>query len=476
MSRKMNRRDFVQKAGLAGLTAGIVSAGNASTFGNDTPGSGSITLNQSLKVDDQWDVIVVGGGPAGCAAAAAAAREGAKTLLIEAMGALGGMGTAGMVPAWTPYSDGNRLIYQGLAKRVWLESKKGVPHVPESQTAWVDINAEHLKVVYDDLLAQYGVSVLFFSRLASVDMKDDNTINAVVVANKAGLAAYKAKVYIDCTGDGDLAAWAGAKYDVGTEDGETQPMTFCFMVANANTKDFKRTPENPEIHPGNPRSPIYKILETQDYPLIVSNHVCTHLIGEGTIQFNMGHIVGIDPLNPASLSEAMQRGRQQVIQHLAALQRFLPYVYEKAYVVNTADLLGVRETRRIEGAYTFTVDDWLARREFDDSIGRNIYYIDIHKGPVMDDHKYPHYKKGESHGIPYRIMTPKTKHNLLVAGRPVSTDPIAFGSLRIMGCCLVTGEAAGLAAALTAKQNDRNVHNVDIAQLRKRLQEEGQII
>ena len=476
MNEKINRRAFVQKAGLAGLTAGIASVGNASAFGNDAAEAGDVTLNRVLKVDDQWDVIVVGGGPAGCAAAAAAAREGAKTLLIEAMGALGGMGTAGMVPAWTPYSDGNRLIYQGLAKRIWLESKKGVPHIPESQTAWVDINAEHLKVVYDELLTEYGVNVLFFSRLASVDMKDDSTINAIVVANKAGLTAYKAKVYIDCTGDGDLAAWTGAKYAVGTEDGETQPMTFCFMVANANTNGFKRSAENPEIHPGNSNSPIHKILETKEYPLIISDHACASLIGEGTIQFNMGHLAGIDPLDPASLSEAMRRGRQQTIQYLAALQRFLPYVYGKAYVVNTADLLGVRETRRIEGAYTFTVDDWLARREFDDNIGRNIYYIDIHKGPVMNDFKFPHYTKGESHGIPYRILTPRTKNNLLVAGRPVSTDAIAFGSLRIMGCCLVTGEAAGLAAAMAAKQADRNVHNVDVVQLRKRLQEEGQIL
>jgi hypothetical protein len=473
MSNKINRRTFVRNAGLLGLTAGLASQNGLRAADNEA--AGSITLKKELNIDDQWDVIVVGGGPAGCAAAAAAAREGAKTLLIEGMGVLGGMGTAGMVPAWTPYSDGNRLIYQGIAERIWRESKKGVPHVPEAQTHWVDINAEHLKVVYDNLLKQYGVKVLFFTRLASVDMKDDNSINAIVVVNKAGLTAYKANVYIDCTGDGDLAAWAGAKYAVGDKDGDIQKPTFCFMVANVNTKGFKHTEENPEIHPGNPKSPIYKILETKEYPLIIDNHVCTQLVGEETIQFNMGHLEGVNPLDPTSISEAMARGRQQVIQELAALKRFLPKVYGNAYIVNTCNLLGVRETRRIEGDYTFTLEDWLARREFDDSIGRNINYIDIHKGSVMNDYKYPHYKKGESHGIPYRIMTPKGKNNLLVAGRPVSTDEIAFGSLRIMGCCLVTGEAAGLAAAMAVKQADHNVHQIDIAHLRKRLKEEGQI-
>jgi hypothetical protein len=477
MGGKINRRAFVQSAGLLGLTAGLVSPdGLHAAVSEASEAAGSLSLKRELKLDDQWDVIVVGGGPSGCAAATAAAREGAKTLLIEGTGVLGGMGTSGMVPAWTPYSDGNRLIYQGIAEKVWRESKKGVPHVPENQSHWVDINAEHLKVVYDNLVKRHGVKVLFFTRLAGVDMKDDRTVNAIIVVNKAGLTACKAKVYVDCTGDGDLAVWAGAKYAVGDKAGDIQKPTFCFMVANVNTKGFKRTEENPEIHPGNPKSPIYKILETKDYPLIIDNHVCAQLVGEGTVQFNMGHLEGVNPLDPDSLSEAMARGRQQVAQELAALKRFLPQVYEKAFIVNSCNLLGVRETRRIEGDYTFTVEDWLARREFDDGIGRNINYIDIHKGSVMNDFKYPHYKSGESHGIPYRILTPKGKDNLLVAGRPVSTDEIAFGSLRIMGACLVTGEAAGLAAALAAKQSARNVHQIDVAELRKRLKEEGQLL
>jgi hypothetical protein len=474
MNHKINRRSFVRNAGVMGLLGSFLGIRNAQAAEKEQE-KGTLTLNKTVNVDNQWDVIVVGGGPSGCGAATAAAREGAKTLLIEGMGVLGGMGTAGMVPAWTPYHDGNRIIYQGLAEYVWRESKKGVPHVPEHQYHWVDINAEHLKVVYDDLVKKFGVKVLFFTRLASVEMKDDNTVDSIVVVNKAGLSAYKAKVYIDCTGDGDFAAWAGAKFEIGDKEGITQKPTACFMVANVNTKGFKQSEENPEIHPGNPKSPIYKILETKEYPLIIDNHVCTQLVGEGTIQFNMGHLDNVNPLDPTSLSEAMIQGRQQTIQSLTALKRFLPNVYGKAYIVNTFDLLGVRETRRIEGDYTFTIDDWLARREFEDSIGRNINYIDVHKGSVMNDFKYPHYKKGESHGIPYRILTPKGKNNLLVAGRIVSTDEISSGSLRIMGCCLVTGEAAGLAAALAAKQTDHNVHNVDVAHLRNRLKEEGQI-
>ena len=135
--------------------------------------------------------------------------------------------------------------------------------------------------------------------------------------------------------------------------------------------------------------------------------------------------------------------------------------------------MGIRESRRIRCDYTFTVDDWLARREFEDNIGRNCYYIDVHK---KGGKSYPRYKKGESHGIPYRCLTPVGLKNVLVAGRCISTDQAALGSLRVMPPAMVTGEAAGLAAALSARQARPDVHSVDVAQLRRRLVEEGQRI
>lgn len=161
-----------------------------------------------IKTGDQWDVIVVGGGPSGCAAATAAAREGAKVLLIESTGMLGGMGTSGLLNAWCPFTDKEKIIYRGIAERVFLEAKKGVPHSKGND--WVPINTEYLKTVYDDLVTSEGVSVLFFSTMAAVEMKQEGVVDAIVVANKAGLTAYKAKLFIDCTGDGDLATWAGA--------------------------------------------------------------------------------------------------------------------------------------------------------------------------------------------------------------------------------------------------------------------------
>jgi len=462
----MNRRTFVKNTGCLGLAASFPSV--------YLKQQGDLSLQKEIPVNDNWDVIVVGGGPAGCAAAAAAAREGAKTLLIEAMGVLGGMGTAGMVPSWTPVSDGENIIYKGIAEKVFREAKKGVPHVPENQLNWVPIHTEYLKIVYDKLVAEHGVKVLFFSRLAAVEMNTGKTtVKSITIANKAGLTAYKAKIYVDCTGDGDLATWAGVTMFTGNQQGETQMPSFCFALSNVNMEAFRKSPS---LHYTNPNSVIYQILKSNDYPFIIDNHVVNPEVSPGVVQFNIGHLKGLDPLKPEELTEAMFRGRQMVVQYHEALKKYIPEVYGNSSIISTCSLLSVRETRRIEGDYTFTVDDWIARRNFDDSIGRNNYYIDIHIGTSMNDERYAHYKKGETHGIPYRILTPKKINNLLVGGRCVSTDAIAFGSLRVMPACLVTGEAAGLAAALASKQADHNVHRINTQHLRKRLEEEGQFV
>jgi hypothetical protein len=468
----MNRRTFVKKAGYTGLAAGLSTVGSVAGTGRLNE-KGSMRLQKKIPVDSRWDVIVVGGGPSGCAAATAAAREGANTLLIEAMGVLGGMGTAGLVPSWTPVTDGEKFVYGGIAEKVIRESKKGVPQTPADRFDWLPINAEYLKTVYDGLMKEYKVNVRFYTRLAAVEMKSNSEIEAIAVAGKSGLTACKAKVYVDCTGDGDLATWAGAKVFKGNEKGETQLPSFCFALSNVNVEAFHKAPN---LHYTNQNSPIYQILKSGEFPLIIDNHAVTPMIANGTVQFNIGHMRGLDPTNPDSLTEAMFRGRQMVVQYHQALKKYLPAVYGESFIANTCSLLSVRETRRIEGDYIFTIDDWVARRDFDDGIGRNNYYVDVHIGDSMNDERYAHYKKGETHGIPYRILTPGGLTNLLVAGRCISTDSLSFGSLRVMPPCLVTGEAAGLAAALASKQSGHNVHKVDIRQLRKRLKEEGQYI
>lgn len=458
---KISRRDFLQKSGMLLAATAVPSILQA---GEKQP---TLSMKKrKIQIDSDWDVIVVGGGPSGCTAAISAAREGAKTLLIEATGQLGGMGTTGMIPAWCPFSDGEKIIYRGLAEKVFLAAKEGVPHEPANKLDWVAINPEQLMTVYDDLVCASGAKVLFFSRLADVEMASDDTIEAIIVANKNGLSAFKAKVFVDCTGDGDLAVWAGANYFMGNPDEKVQRATLCFSIANVDTYGYMT---NPNLYWENKDSPIHDALKSGKYPLI-DQHSCNNLIGPSVVQFNAGHIDMKNATDPWQVSEAMVKGRKVAAEYLRMLKDYQPQVYGNGFIVKTASLLGIRESRRIEGDYIFTIHDWLERRSFDDEIGRNCYFVDIH----IPGYEAKHYGKGESHGIPYRILTPKGKKNLLTAGRCISADEEALGSLRVMPPALVTGEAAGMAAALAAKQSRPDVHQVDVDFLRKRLREEGQ--
>lgn len=459
-----SRRGFLKTAALLAAAAAIP---HGMTAGSGNRERRMKLADRKISVDDTYDIVVAGGGPAGCAAAIAAASEGSRVLLIEATGNLGGLGTSGMVPAWCPFTDGEKIIYRGLAEKIFLESKKGVPHEPADLYDWATINPEYLIGVYDRMVAQSGADILFFSRVAAVEMASDDKVDAVIVANKDGLTAYRPKILIDATGDGDICAWAGAEYLKGDSDGVLQKSTLCFSVANIDTKAYR---EGPELHSGhNPDSASARASRTGRFPLL-DTHCCHNLVGPGVVQFNANHIEIKDTTDPRQLSDAMRLGRQVADQHLVMLKEFRPDVFRDAFIVKTAIIPGIRDSRRIVGDYLFTGDDWRARRTFDDEIGRNCYFIDIHKSGVPE----VHYSRGESHGIPYRVLTPKGLRNVLVAGRCISTDEEAYGSLRVMPPCLVTGEAAGVAARLATLSASRDVHSVDVTDLRSRLKTRGQ--
>lgn len=459
----MKRRNFLKDISSLGLASVAIGTPLAA----ETPRSSFLPDKSKIPVYDNWDVIVVGGGPSGCAAATAAAREGARTLLIEGTGALGGMGTSGLLNAWCPFTDGDKIIYKGIAEKVFTESKKGVPHIHYDN--WVPINSEYLKVVYDDLVTSTGVSALLFSTMAAVEMKQKGVVDAIIVANKAGLSAYKAKVFIDCTGDGDLAHWAGADFVMGDESGFVQEGTLCFTVSNVDPYEFSLIGN---VHTSRKNSPIHSIYGNPNYPLVKDKHMNDKLIGPGMLGFNAGHVT-VDSTDPVSLTEAIMKGRKLVRQLHEGLVEFEPKSFAASCLASTANLMGIRESRRIKCDYTFTLEDWLARREFEDGIGRNCYYIDVHKQNATE---YPRYKKGESHGIPFGCLTPVDLKNVMVAGRCISTDSYAHGSLRVMPPSLVTGEAVGVAAGQIYKSKSPDIHNIDIKQLRKRLQEVGQLI
>jgi hypothetical protein len=442
---------------------------------------------RDLPLDDRWDVIVAGGGPAGCAAAAACAREGAKVLLVEAAGALGGMGTLGLVPWFCGYGDGERIIARGIAERVLHACRDHTPHLKKAMEqrplSTPAIDPELLKRVYDDLVTGAGAEILFHTAVCAVETGDGGRVDTLIAANKRGLSALRARVYVDCTGDGDLAAWAGAPFEKGDADGGLQPATACFVITNVDEYGLA---SGPSIHFYDPQSPIHKALRSPKYPLIEELHSCFIQIGPGAYGFNTGHVFGVDNTDPASVSQALLRGRKMAAQYRAAFAEYHP-AFANGFLAATGALLGVRETRRITGDYVLTVDDYLARRSFPDEICRNAYGIDVHRSreeslelakKSIDELKEwnrkvtRRLKPGESFGVPYRCLTPRGLRNVLVAGRCISTDRQANGSVRIMACCLNTGEAAGAAAALAAA-GPADVHAVDAAALRNTLKHHG---
>jgi hypothetical protein len=434
---------------------------------------------RDLPLDDSWDVIVVGGGPAGCTAAASAAREGARTLLLEASGSLGGMGTSALVPAWTPFSDKEKIIYRGLAEKVF-RACSDVPHIKKDALDWVAIDPERLKRIYDALVTEAGAAVRFHTQLSAVQREGDR-VDTIVVTNKSGLTAYRAKVFIDCTGDADLSAWAGAPFQKGNEKGEKlMPATHCFALANVDEYALRN---GPSMYGGDADSPIRKIVASGRYPLIPDLHCCSNIVGPGVVGFNAGHIWGVDNTSPESTSAALIQGRKMAEQFRAALAEFHPAAFGNAFLVITGAMMGIRETRRITGDYILTLADYIERRSFADEICRNSYFIDVHwaKEEALDiaysskdwDARCMHYGKGESHGIPYRCLIPKGLDNVLVAGRSISCEQIVQGSVRVMPVCLAMGEAAGLAAAFASSKHEGQVRDVSVGNLRSRLQELG---
>jgi len=438
-----------------------------------------------LPLAHNVDVLVVGGGPAGCAAAIAAAREGANTLLVEQLGFLGGMGTAGLVPAFCPFTDKQKIITRGLGLEILEEMKAGMPHIPANAHDWVPIDPEALKVIYERRVTDAGARILFFTRFVDAPASEDGTISSLVVQNKSGLQRIEAAVVIDCTGDADVAVAAGASFDKGDpQTGALQPCTLCFILAGIDNARLQKWlwADNAKNLLLKPAIAAAKAAGDLNIPEEGANVAYQ---SESTIGLNFSHVYDVDATDADQLSKAHIEGRQ-LIRHLTDFIRKYCPGCENAYLVSSGVQIGVRETRRITGEYTLSLDDYLGRRSFPDEIARSAYYIDIHlsqeqwaqrKGPKSDwEPEQFQYKPGESHGIPYRCLIPRNVANMLVAGRCISTDRTVQGAVRTMPNCLAMGEAAGCAAAIVTKQHAGRVRELDTTALRDRLRHWGQYL
>ena len=432
---------------------------------------------------EQYDVIVAGGGPSGVAAAVAASRNGCNTLIIEQEAYFGGMATIAGVPAFGPFTNGEQDLIGGIGREILEALKKDGYESPFYDRKpdriegidWYPIDPEHLKRVMDDLVMDSGCDVLFHTTVTEVRNKDGK-IEAVRVCNKGGFKWIEADYFIDCTGDGDLAAMAGAMWEYGDEDGRVQSGTLCFRVANIDVNRFMEYVEK-EGENGNLSVASEKAKKDGRFPLNETKVGGMALQADGIAGFNFGHVYDLKPLDPWNKSQAEMEARRNLPELITFLREYVPGM-EKCVLASSGPGLGIRESRRIKGGYTLTKEDYLNRADFPDAIAYYSYPIDIHAAlPEKSEkneklYQTSKYKNGECYGIPYRCLIPQGLKNLAVAGRIISADRIMMSSIRIMSACFATGQAAGTAAALGIKAGGIDLGDIDTDILRKWLREQ----
>lgn len=423
-------------------------------------------FSREVPVKKRVDVCVVGGGPAGVAAAVTAARRGATVFLAEALGCLGGLGTAGGVPCFMTFADGVNFYADGFGRELLERLNKEVNYGFEGRC----INTERLKRLYDDMCEESGVELSLFTDFIGAEAEGE-TVKAAIFNAKSGLFAVEAGVFIDCSGDGDLAARAGGEFMYGDAKGDVMPSTLCSHWAGIDWKKFYASATPVQKH-------LLKAFGEGVFRNNDPHHTGINPSGAALGGGNMGHLFGLKPLDEASLTSGMVEGRRQSVEFENFYRNYVPG-FENAELSFTASIVGVRASRRVVGDYILGLEDYRARRVFDDEIGRYCYPIDVHPASpsAADQEAFRHliqdlhYNNGESYGIPYRSLTVKGLKNLLVAGRCLSADTYMEASIRVMPGCYITGQAVGMAAHLAL--GDGDVRGFEIGKLQDALKSVG---
>lgn len=475
MTRRIQRRDWLKAAGLglgAMASGGVVTADTTEPAGKTPPTSSQeIVFQRRIPVKRCVDVFIAGGGPAGVAAALAARTQEAKVFVAEQHSCLGGMGTAGRVPVFMPFTDGVNFLAGGMGEKIFKRMKAEGPHVPGTI-----IDAEVLKRAYDDLMVESGADFSFYTTLIGVE-KTDTRITHAICAAPSGIFAVEAKVFIDTTGNGDLSVMAGASFEKGDDQGNLMPGTLCSTWTGIDWKTYRASQAKGPQPDG---AMLEKAFADGVFTVRDEHLTGMHYMGDDMGGGNIGHTFGVDATDEATLTKALVWGRRSLTEYERYYKNYLKG-FENLRLVATGSLLGVRETRRITGDYVLNLQDYLKRAVFDDEIGRYAYPIDNHPlrpgKDTIDQHRKEfdeqfRYKRGESYGVPYRILVPKGLDNTLVAGRCVSVDRMVHGSLRVMPGCFITGQAAGVAAAMAAG-TDGLTHRVNVKELQQRLKQIG---
>ena len=439
-----------------------------------------------------YDVLVVGGGNAGCAAALAAARNGARVLLVERYGFLGGTATASMVGPWMTFHSGDDRIVGGIAQEMVerLVARGGSPGHLHDASDYVPtitpFDPEIHKALLFEMMGESGVRMLLHAWFLDATVADGH-VTASRFATVGGIVEVTARRTIDATADAYVAASAGVPTQQGDARGRVQPASLMFRLSHvdlaalsqyvrqrpeqmrSSLKTHERTPESLTAVAG-----LYELWDAArargavNVPRELVSFFATPYADEVTV--NMSRVVGVDPLDPDDLTRAEVEARAQVMQLLEFFRRDVPG-FARARIAATATQIGVRESRRIVGEYTLTAADVLAARAFDDAVARSAYPIDIHNpsGSGTTTHRLA---PGASYEIPYRCLVPVLVDDLLVAGRCISTTHEALASTRLTPTVMTLGQAAGTAAALSLRERV-TPRALDTKLLRDRLIRDG---
>jgi ribulose 1,5-bisphosphate synthetase/thiazole synthase len=442
---------------------------------------------RSLDVILETDVLVVGSGPGGLAAALAAARAGARTALIDRNGCFGGNITQVGVEGFAWYRHEQTVDCEGIGIEFETRAKAMGAAMPEPQSLSHALDAEMFKWVADVLVQEAGVTPLLH-RLGVAPIVEQGTIVGVVTESKAGREAILAKRVIDATGDADIATRAGAPVHK-TPKEKMMAVSVMFSMSGVNKRRFidavKSDPQTYADWSGNGewdyettgkedkmfspflRKPFKKALEAGLIPPYLHTIAGTWgtVTDQGDLTYlNLVHVPEIDGTDPADLTTGEMRGRREAIYALEALRKFMPGC-EDAKLRNFGMTLGVRDTRKIDALYNLTGTDVREQARFEDAIGIFPEFIDGYGILILPT-------TGRYWHVPYRALVPKNVGNLLVAGRCIGGDRISHASARNMMCCAVSGQGAGVAAAISL-QRDEAVDRLDVRALQKELARQG---
>ena len=389
------------------------------------------------------DVLVLGSGPSGFAAAYTAAKNGAKVILVEQNGEVGGISTSGLMSHWT--GSCASPLFKEILRRSALKNEGEY-----SQKITTIIDPEKLKTLYLEMLFEVGVTLMLYSFAEDALCEGDKVVGASII-NKSGRTKIYSDITVDATGDGDIAARAGAEFIKGREDnGKMQPATLMFKVGGVDDKraiflgTFESTYETDKGE--------LQALASEHIPH-PAGHILTYKTTlPGVVTCNMTNAIDIDGTKAEDLTKATVICRNQMEDIVKYLRRFVPG-YENCFILSSASLIGIRETRHFKGKYTLTEQDILEAKVFEDYVVKDAYFnFDVHNlgGSGLDKtgvQKF--FSQSKGYTISYRSLLPEKKENLLLCGRNISGTHMANSNFRAMPICVGIGEAAGAAAAIS---------------------------